>query len=322
MSKYNLSTLKQNIFNYFYVESVNDNHIQNLINTNLLNQNDDSNILWNDLNELENTKQTPYHLNSSYSRLYEIACGYSCRNSKYYNDESILNLIKKSLNILSKYFNKDTKIVGNWHEWRIGIPYNYSLICLTINYIDDNYKSSLDRFVRKYINGANDMTYANLASVCKNLYIYGALIDNDECVDESLKLSIPAYKSKSKIQIKLARYLQNLFIQCKWLPYNISLFSGKEGIYDDYSFLQHTSMPYIGTYGVEIIQFMGLVYKTNKNTNIVISNEIEKELSKWINSYKYSTYNDEMMIMYCGRSINNCDVKGTVVQIDKYIKER
>lgn len=320
---YNLIELKRNIFVYFYKDNVDDSHIQSLISTNILNGEYSDNIeyLWGDIKELQNNKKlTPIHLNESYNRLRIISYGYACKNSKYYQDSSVLNLIIKSLNILSKYYNKNTKIIGNWWEWRIGIPYNYSLICLFTDYIDNNYESAMSRFIKRYINTC-DLTYANLASLCRNIYIAGSILNDNSYINTSINSSIPAFNSKSILQIKTARFLQKLYCRCKWLPYGISMFAGKEGIFKDYSFIQHTSIPYIGTYGIEIIQFAALLYKTNKNTNIKIHNDIQKQLPIWVSAYNKSIYNNEVMVMYCGRSIGEYDVKGAAYNIRKYINE-
>lgn len=320
---YNLTELKRNIFDYFYKDNVDDPHIQFLISTNILNGEYFDNIdhLWGDNKELQNNKKlTPIHLNESYNRLCIISYGYACKNSRYYQDPSVLNLIIKSLNILSKYYNSKTKIIGNWWEWRIGIPYNYSLICLFTDYIDNNYKSAMNRFIKQYIKTC-DLTYANLASLCRNIYIAGSILNDNSYIKTSINSSIQAFNSKSILQIKTARFLQKLYCRCKLLPYGISMFAGKEGIFDDYSFIQHTSIPYIGTYGIEIIQFAALLYKTNKNTNIKIHNDIQKQLPIWVSAYNKSIYNGEVMVMYCGRSIGEYDVKGAAYNIRKYINE-
>lgn len=322
---YNYDNLGKNLFNYFHKDIVDDEIIKQLFN----NAKEDKDYLWEDCKEI-----TPDNLHKSFKRLVELSDALVCEKSKYYNNENLFNCIVYSINVLSKHFNKNTRLKGNWWYWRIGMPYMYSLVELNLCFYEGpisydyiiyyengykNFKETIKKFLRNYIPFC-DLTYANLASACRNLYIAGVITENEDWINSALRFSIPAFKGKSPFQIKLARFLQKLYVNCSWLPYTIKMFSGKEGLYEDYSFLQHTSVPYIGTYGVEIIEFASLIFKTSINTGINIPKDIENGIPKWIRAYNIATYNDEMMVMYCGRSIGECSPKGIVKTIDKYIK--
>ena len=317
----NCFNLVQNLNEYYSKKSVNDNYIKDLINSNILLNDEYSSqdYLWEDLKDVCSNSDSLY---SSYYRLLEIAEAYNCKSSKYNMDIDTYILIKRSLRLLSKYYNKDAKQYGNWWHWRIGIPFCYGRICLIIDYADNNYKDIIEYIVNRYIKSPFcDLTYANLASICRNLYIGGALCYNEKYINEAIKYGSKSFEFKKVFQIKIARWLQRFFIKNRWIPYNISLFSGKEGFYSDGTFIQHTSVPYIGTYGIEMLEFCALLYSTNKNTGIKIINEIKRGVSKIINSYFMSIYKNEMMVTYCGRTIDTCNPTGIVDKIYKYVNE-
>lgn len=319
---YDFNALNLNLYNYFKLNSVNDKKIENYINTNLLIRTIDAKILWEDLDKLEgDAVNTPIHIYNSYTRLLEIAYGYSCPKSKYYQDELVKELIIKSIDVLHNYFNIHTKLVGNWWYWRIGIPYQYDILCVLMKYCDSNFEQTMNIYLSYYIKHLSNLTYANLASICRNLFVAGAICNNSRFIDEALKYAIPAFKGKTICQIKLARFLQKLQIKWKWFPQHVDIVSGKEGIYSDYSFIQHTSVPYIGTYGIEIIQYAALLYQSISDTNISIPDDIIYSITFWVNAYAVATYNDEMMVMYCGRSIAECAPNGIVNRLNKYISD-
>lgn len=317
----NCFNLVQNLNEYYSKKSVNDNYIKDLINSNILLNDEYSSqdYLWEDLKDVCSKSNNLY---SSYYRLLEIAEAYNCKSSKYNMDIDVYILIKRSLRLLSKYYNKDAKQYGNWWYWKIGIPFRYGLICLLIDDVDNNYKDIIEYRIRRYIKSLScDLTYANMASICRNLYIGGALCYNEKYINEAIKYGSKSFEFKKVYQIKIARWLQKIFIKNRWIPYNIRFFSGKEGFYSDGTFIQHTSVPYIGTYGIEMLEFGALLYATNKNTGIKIINEIKRGVSKIINSYFMSIYKNEMMVTYCGRTIDTCNPTGIVDSIYKYVNE-
>ena len=211
----NCFNLVQNLNEYYSKKYVNDNYIKDLINSNILLNDEYSSqdYLWEDLKDICSKSDSLY---SSYYRLLEIAEAYNCNSSKYNMDIDIYILIKRSLRLLSKYYNKKSKQYGNWWYWRIGIPFCYGRICLLINDADNNYKDIIEYNVNRYIKSPFcDLTYANMASICRNLYIGGALCYNEKYIREAIKYGANAFEFKSKRQIKLARKLHKFFIKNK-----------------------------------------------------------------------------------------------------------
>jgi hyaluronate lyase len=314
------SNLIRNL-NEYYSKKSSDNYIKGFIDSNILLNKEytSEEYLWEDLRDISSNSES---LNFSYLRLRVLSESYNCKDSKYYKDSNLFSLIKKSLLLLSKYYNKDAKQYGNWWYWKIGIPFHYGCICLLIGEVDDNYRDIIEYRIRRYIKSSScDLTYANMASICRNLYIGGAVCNNEKYINEAIKYGANAFEFKSKRKIKIARWFQKFFIKNRWLPYKITLLAGKEGFYSDGTFIQHTSVPYIGTYGIEMLEFGALLYATNKNTGIYIINEIKRGISKIINSYFMSIYKNEMMVMYCGRTIDTCNPKSIVDSIYKYVNE-
>lgn len=271
----------------------------------------DTTFLWDDIAMLRAVPSlTPAHINASYQRLLDMTRAWAYPGGKLYQDTMLLREIRYGLKILSEVaYNKQTKRIGNWWEWRIGVPWNYGHIVsilyeqLTGDEIKQ-YEQGVATFIRSFTRNG-DLTYANQASICRNLLVLGILTNNKTDVRNALRYTIPAFADNTSPQQRMAaiRRQDGYISRQRQTLQNVSLLKNKEGLYEDGSFIQHNAIPYIGTYGVEIIQMAAYMARITEGTELKVPEEITEWLPIWINNaYLPAMYRGEMMIMLMGRA--------------------
>ncbi len=267
--------------------------------------------LWSSYNKLIGDKDnTPSHVWYTYNNLRYMAKSWACPASAFYHNNDLLADIKMGLDFMNAYaFNSSTSAIGNFYEWRIGIPEYYGhIVALLYDSIGTmriaNYSSSVAHMVHNTaVNG--NLTYANQANVCQELITLGILTKDSAMIQAALQSGVKVFVDNTSVQQRLAA--QSAFAAC-WLAqgdYHKYAVGAKEGLYPDGTFIQHIAIPYIGAYGLEIIEyaaFMGIVLK---NTQFSIPESVIDILPTWIEqTYLPAIYKGEMLQMFMGRSAN------------------
>lgn len=276
----------------------------------------DTTFLWPDIPHLSGNRSfTPAHVCESYRRLMLMARAYSWPGSRLYHDEDLLADIRYGLSFLySHAYNERTRMIGNWWEWRIGIPWYYSYI---VSMLRDNlspeelsaFERSTAAFTYSFARNG-DLTFANQASICRNLLFIGILTDNDTYIRTALEAAVPAFcDASTPAQRMQAINRQNAIIRRQRASARVSSLVHKEGLYPDGTFIQHSSVPYIGTYGTEVIAMASYLAILLPGTQYSVPAEITASLPVWISgAYLPAIWQSEMMLMFMGR-----DVEGDVV---------
>ncbi|MEA4839659.1 MAG: polysaccharide lyase 8 family protein [Bacteroidales bacterium] len=268
--------------------------------------------LWTDLNYLVDEKEyTPYHVHKSYKRLHTMTLAWAYPSSPFYHDSTLLADIKTGLDFLyKKAFNENTPITGNWWEWRIGIPTSYAHIVsalyeeLTPEQIK-HYELGVQRHVRECAKTGN-LTFANQASICRNLLFMGILTGNEQDVMAAMQHSVRAFVDETTIeQRNQAQEAYEQIVREQSCYQHDHIVWKKEGFYEDGTFIQHVALPYIGTYGTEEIEMAADMVKLFKGTNFTVPEEIVNILPTWIDkAYLPAIYKGEMMLMFMGRGVS------------------
>ena len=270
----------------------------------------DTTILWNDLPKLHDTPAfLPVHINACYSRLLDMARAWGYPDCSTYHNEQLKEDIRYGLSLLYRYcYNGKSKKQGSWWEWRIGIPWNYGHI-VSILYDEltqdeiRQYEEGVGNFTRSFMKHG-DLTWANKASICRNVMILGILTSNKADINDALEYAIPAFYDDATPQKRMSAIRkQDNYTRRQRSLRNVSILADKEGLYRDGTFIQHSSIPYIGTYGVEIIQMAGYMQQLLSGTEFVIPEKISEMLPIWINNtYLPAIYHGEMLLMLMGRA--------------------
>ncbi len=266
--------------------------------------------LWSDYNGMrDNPATAPFHVYNSYGRLLTMAQAYSYETSRLYKNAQLLSDIIMGLNFMHTYaFNETTSRIGNFWEWRIGIPDRYARI-ISILYDElpistkQNYTTAIVGQVRDFTVTGN-LTYANQASICKSLFYCGVLSGNMQDINLALDNLIRAFVDNTTLaQRKSAQEAFERLWKDQGDYHNYPVLK-KEGLYEDGTFIQHIAFPYIGTYGAEIIEASAQMITVLEGTSIGLSGEIKSSLLTWIKkAYFPAFYNGEMMRMFMGRGV-------------------
>ena len=269
----------------------------------------DTTFLWDDCNLLTDVSSfTPFHVHYSYGRLHTMARAWAYPGSAFYHEDSLLNDIRYGLRLLYRVaYNENTPMCGNWWEWRIGNTWDYAnIVSILYEQLTQEEILQFERGASKHVRDytiAEKLTYANQADVCLNLLMIGILTDSEQDIKNAILHSIPAFVDNTPPAVRAAANLAHDSIIRNQQPYqHFSIVWKKEGLYDDGTFIQHISIPYIGTYGAQIINLLASMTRIFKDTEYTIPDEILKVIPTWITkTYLPSIYKGEMMLMFMGR---------------------
>ncbi|MBR1565010.1 MAG: hypothetical protein IJ650_06665 [Paludibacteraceae bacterium] len=269
--------------------------------------------LWNDYPYLKNdATNTCKHLNYSLQRLHTMALAWAYPTSPLYHDNTLLYNIKNSLDFLYVYcLNENTTLIGNFWEWRIGMPTEYAAI-VSILYEQltpaqlDHYDKSFTNFVRYFANKGN-LSFANQADICRNLMYMGILLGKPQDIQDALNMVKRAFVDETTLaQRKNAQQLMEKMLreQGDYHKYNGIL--KKEGLYEDGTFIQHTAIPYIGSYGTSMARFASEMQLCFSGTSSYSAPAwFTTAMPLWIEKAFFpAVYKGEMMRMFMGRSNN------------------
>ncbi|MGI5460648.1 polysaccharide lyase 8 family protein [Streptomyces sp. CA-249302] len=203
--------------------------------------------LWPDLVYADpdpDTDQESYgysgNLQTSYTRLGTLAQAYCQQGTGLTGDTGLRDAVLTGLDHLhSEVYNATQARYGNWYSWQIGAPQQLLDVCvlmydaLSATQIA-NYLAAVDHFVpdSAVSTYSGTSTGANRVDLCRVLALRGVV-------------------GASSAKIALARdALSPVF------PY----VTGGDGLYTDGSFIQHTTVPYTGSYGSVMLGGLGLLF--------------------------------------------------------------
>lgn len=269
----------------------------------------DTSFLWEDQALLIGNKAyTPYHVHMSYLRLHTMALAWGYVSSPFYHNEELLTAIRYGLNLLaSGPYNPATEKVGNWWEWCIGIPFDYShIVCILYDVLSQEELQQFDQCATyrvKPIVEHGNLTYANQASVCRNLMFIGVLTNHEDYVCSALVHSVPAFVDTTSATTRVAAQQMYEDILRNQSQYQHStILWAKEGLYEDGTFIQHVAIPYIGTYGVEMVELAADMNLLLKGTELILPQPILEVLPLWVfKTYLPALYRGGFMTMFMGR---------------------
>ncbi|MEW2167686.1 polysaccharide lyase 8 family protein [Streptomyces sp. NPDC007084] len=225
------------------------------------------------------------NMNASYTRLATLAQAYSQQGTGLTGDSGLRDTILTGLDHLhDEVYNATQTRYGNWYNWQIGAPQALLDVCVLL--YDElsaarisGYLAAVDHFVPDSAVAAytGTSTGANRVDLCRVLALRGVVGAN-------------------AAKVALARdALSPVF------PY----VSSGDGLYPDGSFIQHTTVPYTGSYGSVMLGGLGMLFAllagstwavTDANRQIVFD-AVEKAWAPFL-------YNGLVMDGVSGRAIS------------------
>lgn len=286
--------------------------------------------LWSTYNKLTgDATNTPAHVWNTYGNLRSMAKSYACPASTYYQNADLLADIKMALDFMNATaFHASTPAIGNFYEWRIGIPEYYGhIVTLLYDELSDtqksNYDTSVGHMIRDMAQNGN-MTYANQANVCQELITLGILTKKSADIQSALTHSVRVFVDGTTTTQRNSA--QKQYEKC-WKAqgdyHNYSV-GKKEGYYPDGTFIQHISIPYIGAYGMEMIELSSFMARILPGTAFTVPSSITAALPDLIQrTYLPTIYKGEMMYMFMGRStsVNPFQNAGHIL-LDSYLSAK
>lgn len=229
-----------------------------------------------------------------YQNIYYMAQGYAFWGSDYYENPELLADIKAAIeygykNYYGQYILQNG-IIGNWHEWRIGVP--WQLLGALIFIKDDltqaeinKYLAPLDLILPFPVGAAANL--ANMAYVC---VLAGAL-------------------EKDYKRIATAQYFVNDIY--KYVTIDDMGLGTDGGFFTDGSFVQHNVTPYHGSYGVSLINTVPTLTFITNNTAFATPEDKLEIQARWIlDSFAHVIYNNKLMSTTWGRAAGTNSEQG------------
>ncbi|MGW7205303.1 polysaccharide lyase 8 family protein [Streptomyces sp. NPDC054837] len=182
----------------------------------------------------------PSGITQSYGRLWTMTQAWVQPGTGSTGDESLLADVLRGLDHLSAtVYNPSTTRYGNWWEWQIGSPRLLMDLTATLyDHLTDDRREAACAAVDHFIPDAmlsdysGTSTGANRVDLCRSVALRGIL-------------------GPAPAKIALAREaLSPVF------PYVVQ----GDGLYADGSFVQHTWVPYSGTYGQVLLDGLGRLF--------------------------------------------------------------
>ncbi|MDT9696996.1 polysaccharide lyase 8 family protein [Streptomyces sp. P17] len=251
-----------------------------------------SGSLWPDLVYADpepDTDQDSYgysgNLNASYNRLNTLAQAYCQPGTGLTGDTSLKTAILTGLDHLySEVYNENQTRYGNWYSWQIGAPQALLDTCvlmydsLTAARLTD-YCAAVDHFVpdSAVANYTGTSTGANRVDLCRVLALRGIV-------------------GGSAAKVALARdALSPVF------PYVTS----GDGLYTDGSFIQHTTVPYTGSYGSVLLGGLGMLFALLNGSSWAVTDSKRQIVFDAVeNAWAPFLYNGLVMDGVSGRAIS------------------
>jgi hyaluronate lyase len=238
----------------------------------------------------------PSGITQSYSRLWTMTRAYAQPGTGLTGDAALLAAVLRGLGHLSTtVYHPATAPYGNWWEWQIGSPrLLMDIIAVLYDQLGEERRTAacaaVDHFIPDHLLGdyRGTSTGANRVDLCRSVALRGVL-------------------GRAPDRIALARdALSPVF------PYVMK----GDGLYADGSFVQHTWVPYSGTYGQVLLDGLGRLFTLLADSAWAVSDPNRQiVLDSVERSYAPLIYNGLMMDSVSGRAVSRGCLKNDDLQV-------
>ena len=229
------------------------------------------------------------NLTKTYRRVEQIAKSITNKNSKYYNDDKVIQVVKHSMKFMyDHYYNENTESKGNWWDYEIGAPRAINNILTIMNrYFSKEEIAKYLKPVSKMVpdpskimvsqNRGKTAVGGNLSDLGKVKIIEALLLEDDAKLERSIQA------------------VSNV----------LALVYEGEGFHYDGSYVDHTNIAYTGAYGNVLIDGFSQLLPVIQASPYKISNDKLNVLYHWIHQgFLPLIYKGGLMDMTRGRSLS------------------
>lgn len=168
---------------------------------------------------------------------------------------------------------------GNWWNWEIGLPKRLLDVAILIGHRSDDLIAAVDHFVppwRLWFSSGTS-TAANRTDLCLVTLLNGVLSRDPGKVERAVEALSPVFRHVTE----------------------------GDGLYRDGSFIQHSTVPYQGTYGVSMLHGIGAIRATVRKTPWEITDPaFQNVVDSVANSFLPFLHEGRMMDLVSGRAIS------------------
>ncbi|MER7172557.1 polysaccharide lyase 8 family protein [Streptomyces mesophilus] len=248
--------------------------------------------LWPDLNFADpepDTDQDSYgysgRMAESYYRLQTMAQAYCQQGTGLTGDAALKTAILTGLDHLyTRVYNENQARFGNWYSWQIGAPQALLDTCvLMYEHLSATQTANYCRAVDKFVPDSAVATYtgtstgANRVDLCRVLILRGVVGANSAKIALGRDALSPVF------------------------PY----VTGGDGLYADGSFIQHTTVPYTGSYGSVLLGGLGLLFALLAGSTWAVTDPKRQIVFDAVeNAWAPFLYNGLIMDNVSGRAIS------------------
>ncbi|NGO78161.1 polysaccharide lyase 8 family protein [Streptomyces sp. YC504] len=221
----------------------------------------------------------------SYYRLQTMAQAYCQQGTGLTGDAALRTAILTGLDHLyARVYNENQARFGNWYSWQIGAPQALLDTCvLMYEHLSATQIANYCRAVDKFVPDSAVATYtgtstgANRVDLCRVLILRGVVGANSAKIALGRDALSPVF------------------------PY----VTGGDGLYADGSFIQHTTVPYTGSYGSVLLGGLGMLFAVLAGSTWAVTDPKRQIVFDAVeNAWAPFVYNGLIMDNVSGRAIS------------------
>ncbi|GAA0685760.1 polysaccharide lyase 8 family protein [Kitasatospora atroaurantiaca] len=225
------------------------------------------------------------NVTSCFARLRTMALAYVQPNTGLTGNASLSSAVSTGLDwMYANAYTPATTTYNNWWDWQIGAPQRMLDACalmypqLTVAQIA-NYCAAVDHFVPASVVAAysGTSTGANRVDLCRVLALRGVVGKSSSPITTAQQALSPVF------------------------PYVLS----GDGIYADGSYLQHTYVPYAGTYGDVMVNGLSKMFTLLAGTTWAVTDpNVQNIYTAVTSAWAPFVHNGLVMDGVCGRAVS------------------
>ncbi|MCA5014476.1 MULTISPECIES: polysaccharide lyase 8 family protein [unclassified Enterococcus] len=268
-----------------------------------MNKSADRTYLW----PLEQGNTASADLSTQFIKLQKLALAYGTKGSPMYQDKTVEAAIIDGLDFMvTKKGYDGKKYHGNWWDWQVGIPQKF---ISTLMILGDNVPEEKLQQYTAAISGYVPDPFKQLYTKTQGTFVDLAFIPNfvtSGANRTDLALTVLGLGILQKNEGKITQASSSIIDVFK-------LVTKGDGFYKDGSFIQHSNIPYTGSYGNVLIKGVGQILAITKESSFEMAPEIVNEFVENVDrAFLPLIYKGEMLPTVNGRSISRAPAKTKV----------
>ncbi|WP_052663636.1 polysaccharide lyase 8 family protein [Psychromicrobium lacuslunae] len=254
------------------------------------------NYLWSDLSPFD----SPEKANNSLDRLRTMAIAWSAPSSSLQGNATLLADVLSGLSFWGTKYSQNSAETGNWWFWEIGMPNLLAdLGVLLYPKLSAAQKSSIDGFIAKFVGNPNlrtnsptlKETGANRTDKAHIVIRHGLIIE------DSTRVSV----GRDALSDTAGSGANSVF----------GYVSAGDGFYLDGSFVQHSKLAYVGSYGLVTIDGLADILTLLAGTPWAVTDPKVRTLyDAALANYAWFVFDAQLMDAVRGRAVSRRENTG------------